>query len=169
LVWRAKRVIYVRQRDLHDPAKGVRGDCLRASVASVLEMRLADVPAFQLSPDFESDWGHSLDSFLRIRNWTMWFFDWGRENAHALQVVADEFARLMPGIPAILSGPSPRFHDQFHCCAYLDGDVWDPHPSGDQISHVHDAIILANMSRRALADRLRSVGFGVPFDWSEPA
>lgn len=161
-------MIRVPQRDLHDPDKGVHGDCLRASVASVLEMRLHDVPAFQLSPRFQTDWGCALESFLRIRNWSMWFFDWGLDSPLSLDTVAYEFAELLPGIPAILSGPSPRFHDQFHCCAYLDGEVWDPHPSAAKITRVCDAIVLANMSRAALGDRLRDAGFPVPLEWSEP-
>lgn len=40
-------MIPVTQTKLHDPESGVRGNCLAAAIASVFELDLAEVPAFE--------------------------------------------------------------------------------------------------------------------------
>lgn len=88
-----------------------RGDCLRAALCSVLELKPGDVPHFAAGDQWLAD----LQDFLEPRNLTAFL---------VAIAVEDE-----PPVPRIRCGPSPR-GDWLHAVAvYSDGTVHDPHPS----------------------------------------
>jgi hypothetical protein len=59
-------MIPVMQRNRHDPANGIYGDCHRAAIASLLELPLDDVPHFC---DAESELPGADPLQVRERNW----------------------------------------------------------------------------------------------------
>lgn len=104
----------VDQEFLHDPANGQHGDCLRACVASLIEVPAAEVPhVAQLFPnDARAAWNHLYD-FLEARGYC---YVPGRKT-------------IIEGQYHIISGPSPR-NKGTHAVIGLDGKiVFDPHPS----------------------------------------
>jgi hypothetical protein len=101
----------VRQTQLSDHARGVRGNCLRAAIASLLELEIEDVPAFEELSD--GAWFPALLDFLRERGY-------GFDQMDA----TDE-----PTGYVIACGDSPR--GIYHAVIYRDGRLaHDPHPSG---------------------------------------
>lgn len=92
----------------------VRGNCLQACVASVLELPLDDVPHFAMSPDWLLDMDRFLARFglgvLLVRAGADWNF------------YADE-------LPYLVAGKSPR-GDWLHSVIFAGGKmIHDPHPS----------------------------------------
>lgn len=140
-------MIRVTSRDVHDPAAGIKGDCWRASLASLLEMRLADVPAFQLMPDFVTNWWWPTVSFLEVKNWCCQLVNWQGQQASIDQAI--EIAHELQ-LPTVMSGPSPRLHDTKHCVAFFRGELWDPHPSRAGIGAVDDMVVLFNGAKEDL-------------------
>jgi hypothetical protein len=114
---------------------GVRGDCFRACVASILELPIEDVPHFVA---IEKDWWGEVQRWLA--KWDL-FALWIR--------VGEDF---MLGWPAettycILNGESPRAKGRKHCVvARLDGwnfeVVHDPHPEGGGIVGTPESAVL---------------------------
>jgi len=107
----------------HDPENGRWGDCMRACVASLLELPAEDVPHFMDGGPSQSEFVRRLHGFLVPRGlWVMthdhfWL-------AHLLE------QSHVPEVYHIISGPSPRFPDCFHAVIGRNGEVvFDPHPS----------------------------------------
>lgn len=117
----------------HDPAGGVVGDCDRASVASILEMDVEDVPHFYEGWDGKSD---TLDMWVARREWLRsqgWdiipMAVWGDDPEAALGVLEgtsyDDRYFLFIGL-------SPRGTN--HTVVAANGEiVHDPHPDGGGI------------------------------------
>ena len=97
----------VKQSKIHSVQ--VRGNCLAAAVASILEIGIDDVPAFeQMQPNV---WKSQLIDFL----WS-----------YGYQVVESKKS-FKPGLHYIAIGKSARGYN--HCAVYKDGKmIHDPHP-----------------------------------------
>lgn len=100
--------------------EGVGGDCVRASVASILGMPIEAVPHFLAIGEKPEHWEIELIGWLEGRGWTIW-----REQGHY----------IFEGY-SLCSGPSPR--GVGHMVVYHNGALaHDPHPSREGISSVH--------------------------------
>lgn len=108
------------QEFLHDLEKGIRGDCQRAVIASLLDLPISEVPHFNESGDADIYWT-TLQEFVNSKGYIFIemkptsFFAWGSD----LPVYHE------------ISGPSPRFPGQYHATVGKNGEiVFDPHPDG---------------------------------------
>lgn len=92
----------LKQRNRHEPEKGIYGDCHRAALASVLEMSLDDVPHFCDPTHFPKDWVKHERDWLRDHGFTpitaMFQGD--------LETVLYTIAHLNPDTYCILGGTS---------------------------------------------------------------
>lgn len=98
------------------------GDCWEASIASVLELPLEDVPVIVANPDPESNWWVLTELFL---------------SQFGLGIVTvSPFEGWFPCGVHLITGPSPR-GNWLHTVVGRDGEiVHDPHPSGDGVLSV---------------------------------
>jgi hypothetical protein len=149
-------MIPVHQRRLHDTDNGVYGDCMAAAVASLLHLRLEDMPELAAPGVIQ---GLELERFLRARGLTLL---WLRP-----PIMVD-----LRGVYHLLAGPGPR--GVRHVVVACDGDmVHDPHPSGEGLVEAEDyglfvamepwaplsltsALAAAGLSHRAVAPSLRT-------------
>lgn len=105
----------VDQNILSDKAAGVRGNCLQAAVASILNLDLDDVPNFNDAPPDVGFWG-LLALFLRRRG----LFTWEMHGPGIFH----------PDCFYLAYGKSPRGAGMTHAVVYRNGElVHDPHPS----------------------------------------
>lgn len=116
----------VKQRNRHDPANGVYGDCHRACVASILELPYEEVPHFSDGPDDGRFAERERDFFAR----------WGlvpitvAYNGHAtLDQIMLTLKVQCPGVYALLGGSSRNGTN--HSVVVLDGEITHD-PSIDQ-------------------------------------
>lgn len=115
----------------HDPETGRPGDCLRASVASLLGLGLAEVPHF-VSIEFGRP-----DDDPRVHAWWWSLIGWCASLEPAFDVVPiDTDTWPQPDDPDdplhgcyLLTGPSPRGPLNHTVVARAGVVVWDPHPS----------------------------------------
>lgn len=62
----------VFQTKMHNPKEGIRGNCLAAAIASVMELSIEDVPAFEDSYDLPDDqWQELLWDFLHAKKYDL--------------------------------------------------------------------------------------------------
>jgi len=108
----------IEQTKLHDPPD-TNGNCLRATVASILEVEIGDLPAWEEMP--KTMWWYAYIVGLRVMGWTV--LQWAE-----------------PPDPDDYDGPdvwlasakSPRHEGVNHAVVWgPDGLVWDPYPDGD--------------------------------------
>lgn len=108
------------QEVLHDPTKGIFGDCARAVIASLLEQPISSVPNFaQLADNNALGFYGLIDKFLAKHGYYM---QWNRNPIYVLK----------PGVAIYhyISGRSPRGKDGWHAVVGLNGKLsFDPHPS----------------------------------------
>ena len=99
----------VMQKNMHNPEKGIIGDCYRACLCSLLEVSDENVPNFVEDPDYPMN----VVEFLRIKGFRL---------RHGSKCPKDvEYY--------IANGVSPR--GIRHSVIYKDSKlVHDPHPSG---------------------------------------
>lgn len=142
-------MIPVTQRIVRDPGPGrpseERGDCLRATVASIMERDLDDVPHF-------CDTGLERPGNKRVWAYALmgWFFANGVIMDH--REVLDDQALPHSGIPGycILSGPGPR-GVRHSVVGYQGHIVHDPHPSHEGLVSVDEIEILVPINDHAAA------------------
>lgn len=102
----------VLQDKFYDKDKGLRGNCLQAAVASLLELPLAAVPNFQDAPEEIGFWG-LFRSFLKQRGFL------------AIDLQGEYFLDCYH----LAAGDSPR--GVKHSIIQRNGKTaHDPHPSG---------------------------------------
>ncbi len=128
-------MIPVLQEYAVDDVSGRRGDCVRAVIASLLELPLSDVPHFvQEHADGGRDWWSHIGEWLAARRL-------------ALYLVDPDVERLAPrpGEFYWASGPSPRGYlgngvaRALHAVVYRDEQLaHDPHPDGGGIVFVNE-------------------------------
>ena len=123
----------VMQAELHDPDNDKIGDCLRACLASVLDLELREVPhiARALWPSDDDDaWNAATNEFLATRG--LYFVPLGVGYRHLLRGYC------------LAVGPSPRYPEVHHVVVYKDGEFWhDPHPEGGDIMPVFYKVIVS--------------------------
>lgn len=112
----------VDQRVLHDPERGLYGDCMTAVIASLLDLPYEAVPHFtQLSRNEPSEFWELLQKFLLT------------QGVQLLQVPAmagSGFWGSEANIYHEIAGPSPRGSGVYHAVVGCNGHiVHDPHPS----------------------------------------
>ena len=109
----------VDQTILHDPENGKHGDCMRACVASVLELPIEEVPHF--TDGDREDWIKGYLRFLHDHEWLL--YGRGGIGGPHPEIGKDE----CPYYFAI--GPSPRKGSHNHMVVCHKGEVvHDPHP-----------------------------------------
>jgi hypothetical protein len=108
----------VDQQFLHLPDQGQHGDCMRACIASLLDLPIADVPHFaQIDADGGDNFWIGVTDFCRSRGF-------------AFVTVKGSFVWSADPIYHIIAGPSPRAAGVHHAVIGLNGRVhFDPHPS----------------------------------------
>ena len=112
----------VDQQFLHDKEKGIKGDCMRAALASLLDLPITQVPHFaQISSNGAYGFYTMIEDWLDDLGYRAL---WGRSMVY-MQKPGEDLYHL-------ISGPSPRGNgnDLFHCVVGLNGEpFFDPHPS----------------------------------------
>lgn len=113
-------MIPVKQTTLHDPDNGKYGDCYRASIASILELPINEVPNFNaIAKSDETIFWDEVTKFMESRGLTI------------LSTQANSGRWLSGDTYHIISGPSPR-NNGYHAVVGHNGQiVFDPHPSND--------------------------------------
>jgi hypothetical protein len=119
----------VDQSILHDPSNGQFGDCMRAMVASILELSIDEVPHFM--HDGTKDgvvFNQRVNAFLR-------HFNLGYVSFPECRDALDAFG--VRGLVHEVSGQSER--GVCHACVALDGAIThDPHPSKAGLLKIED-------------------------------
>ena len=108
-----------------DPTR--QGNCLSACVASLLHLRLDQVPHFaEYEPDTPNAWWALLVGFMAGRG--------------LAPTELDDPGDAEPGEVVFVAGPSPR-GPFWHQVLYRDGVLWhDPHPSRDGLVAVTEVL-----------------------------
>lgn len=105
----------VKQTKLH--SNEIKGNCLAAALASLLNRSLTEIPAFEENPQ---DW------------WPGDVLDWLTEEGYEVEVWS---ADLTPPGYVMAMGMSPR--GIFHSVIFKDGElIHDPHPSNAGLLNV---------------------------------
>lgn len=112
-------MIPVDQDEFYDPNRSIgeqRGNCWSATLASMLELPLAEVPNFvQIDVDGGENWWMHTQHWLAERGYRLQMLWFGIEPVH---------------MHYIACGRSPRAEGLYHSVVYLDGELaHDPHPS----------------------------------------
>lgn len=110
----------VAQTLIHDERTGVYGNCFRACVASLLDLPIKDVPAFETMRDREGEWWREFERFLNERGFDFDGVEYDRPGD-------DE-----PGVGGyfIVNGDGPRGYRHSVVCDRRGELVHDPHPQG---------------------------------------
>jgi hypothetical protein len=96
------------------------GNCMAAAIASILELRIEDIPAFEDMPS--PNWWFSLQTWLISKGYVLKNHNADKDSA----MIKDYY---------IACGTSPRGLE--HSVIYKDGKlVHDPHPDGGDIKKV---------------------------------
>lgn len=123
-------MIPVMQTVMYQDEPRVYGDCMRACVASILELPVDDVPHF-----LQEAGGHVVEFYDLIED----FLD-----SRGIQVLwqHDLSYHWRPGDPSVyhlMSGPSPRHAGVGHCIVGRNGHPYfDPHPDNAMLSGTSD-------------------------------
>ena len=127
----------VMQQERHDPENGQIGDCLRACLASVVGVKLEEVPHIgrNLWPSRDPvEWDAAVEKFLAEHG--MYSFPIGVGYKHLLRGYC------------LAIGQSPRHPDENHVVVYKDGEFWhDPHPDGGGLVEVSHFSVMAALCR----------------------
>lgn len=108
----------VDQAVLHDAARGIRGDCFRACLASILELPLEAVVEMGHDPEA---WRHHTNEWLALMG--LFYSD--------LRADDPMCEGLLHASPYhVIAGPSPRGGGVLHAVVGYRGAIeHDPHPS----------------------------------------
>lgn len=110
-------------------APGVRGDCFRACIASILELPIEDVPHFVA---IEHDWWGETQKWFHARGLSALWMNLSSELCPLVHWADAHYC--------ILSGKSPRGDFKHAVVGQIDPGGWgfkvvhDPHPSGAGIA-----------------------------------
>jgi hypothetical protein len=116
----------IKQRNRHDPANGVYGDCHRACVASILELRYEDVPHFA---DGENDGKFAQRERAFFARHGLVPITMAYSGEATFEQIMLTLKTQAPGVYAIMGGRSPRGFN--HSVIVLDGEiVHDPSYDG---------------------------------------
>lgn len=103
------------------------GNCYPSCVASILDLKLGDVPhIYQTHREDDDAAANEIIIFLRERGYVALFYNW-----------ADWIPRFLLGSLCIICGKSPRGDYDHAVVGEITSDGWrmihDPHPSRDGI------------------------------------
>ena len=119
-------MIPVKQTILHDPVNGQFGNCVSATLASLLHLPISEIPVFTGEDTQEQN--IKINQFLK---------------PYGLAIVTikalDDYCHSsnIHGLYCGVAGESPRFAGTGHMCVGLDGAVeFDPHPDGTGLQKV---------------------------------
>lgn len=127
----------VDQEFLNDPEKGINGDCMRAAVASVLELSSEKVPNFADLPNREC-W-HEYIKFLGKNGWGLYSVYVGAGEPHP-EPLKDECEYYF------MIGPSPRDKNISHQVVGHKGKmIHDPHPDKIGLASLRNVEILVKL------------------------
>lgn len=117
-------MIPTKQTVLHDPENGKTGNCFSAVLASLLHLRIEEVPLFAESETWVSDLNHWLKQFGLAYI--------------ALSDFGDSLEKQgISGLWHEVVGNTRRSHDVLHSCVGSDGQVcFDPHPDDSGLTGV---------------------------------
>ncbi len=127
----------VDQKKLHDPKNGINGDCWRASVASVLELSIEEVPSFEDLSNREA-W-HEYIKILGKNGYGLYsvYVEAGGKHPEMLKDECEYYFMI---------GPSPRFaNDNHQCVGYKGKMVHDPHPDKTGLRSLCNVEILVRL------------------------
>jgi len=111
-----------KQDRFYDKATGVQGNCLKAVIASILDLPMADVPEFGESKQWRKDLYEFLDQY------GFWLEERYKSADSELYV---------PKHMTMVCGPSSRGCQ--HIVIYKKGVLFhDPHPSGEGVLQVQE-------------------------------
>lgn len=117
---------------LRHSVESTEGDCLQASIASILELEVRELPYVA---EFQKDqWFGIVNDHIRSRGYRL--VEFGNEPA------------VNPPGYAIAIGPSPRTGGILHACVAQNGDVvHDPHPSREGLERITYWLLLIPFAR----------------------
>ena len=123
-------MIPVKQQVLYQDEPRIYGDCMRACVASILELPINEVPHFlEVAKGSIYEFYNLIEEFLLERGYEAYW-------QHSL------IYHWRPGLPDcyhIISGPSPRYPGVGHAVVGLNGSpVFDPHPDNTMLAGTPD-------------------------------
>jgi len=107
----------------------VPGDCIRAAVASVLDLHIELVPHFLL---FDKGWGSALADWLYYKNLGMVVYtddESETEGWKELEIEVRPLAEAPDGVYMVASGDSPNVEGGHALVSYGKEVVHDVHPS----------------------------------------
>lgn len=110
-------MIPVRTRNKHEPANGEWGDCLRASLASILELQIDEVPHFMDGGPSAGDLDAAMAGWLELRGL-------GQVVIHApgeLAAILKNLESVAPGAFYLLGGTSRNGLE--HCVVGCGGSI----------------------------------------------
>jgi hypothetical protein len=110
----------VDQEFMHDPANGVYGDCMRAAIASLLDLPREEVPHFHEGTNDVTVFDRRVNAFLASKGLML------------VDVTPSEYIFVtnnnLPDCYHLISGYTER--GTYHACVGKNGElVHDPHPS----------------------------------------
>lgn len=131
-------MIPVNQEIIHDPENGIYGDCMRACIASLLELPISEIPHFLHDNCKHDIFQKRIGDFLFSKGYSLLCLDeFEVQNFHFY---------YQEGIHHIISGYTER--GTYHAVIGLDGKViHDPHPSklgllpGEEQERIFDFLI----------------------------
>lgn len=134
---------FLDQTKLHDPEKGVAGNCFATCLAMITGFPIEFVPQFE-------EMMKGPDYMIEVQSW--------------LRMYGYYIEKLTTGPQgySIATGPSKRFKDTEHCVIAHDGIIChDPHPSRDGLDEIlyferlgwlpHHPVNIARRKREAAA------------------
>ena len=130
-----------KQLFLHEPEKGINGDCARAVIASMLNKEnVEDVPHFGEGLDFRLEVA-DVNGALFDRRITDYLETQGIKPFKVAYTCSLEelllFLAPNVGVPMIIDGMSPRGRN--HSVIYMNGEmIHDPHPDNSGIVGLMD-------------------------------
>lgn len=131
----------------HDPDNNVYGDCMRATLASLLDLPAAEVPHFMEDNPSVEVYHQRISEFLAPKGLALLGFLAWPLHEHKKQLSYN--APIYHGIGDV----SPRFPDSLHAVVGKDGFVhYDPHPTNLGLPEVtmersFDFIVVADMTK----------------------
>lgn len=123
-------MIPVEQRALHNPEKGIMGDCFSAVVASMLHLPIEEVPLFA-----------AYEEGVWLKELNRWLFQY---NLCYIAIQLDSAETAIEWIQNLgiknlyheAAGDSPRFPGTGHSTIGKDGMcIFDPHPEGTGVTN----------------------------------
>lgn len=139
-------MVPVAQTKLSDNEKSIHGNCLAACVASLFEIQIDEVPAWEEMGN-DGSWGDSFIKFIESRGYAYEGLIAPRSSSWLKDVLS-----ISNGIDGyfIVGGKSPRMNRRGHAVIYKDGVmIHDPHPSGDGLLEIEEIYIIERNAQEA--------------------